>query len=349
VDRQLQERIGQALGCLAKPIMLLDSEGRCAVPAGGRQYKLPTDHPEGRIAAQDGMLFLQTGCSGMIAAAPEGTDPDVLTMAAMLCSALCGGGEGGVLNAYRRLLQSELPANEAETLLAENGIDRAAMRAVMIMSMPNVKRGTAQQTLMETIPMTPVTDILVPVDSRTSVLIKGVAAGEGQDDLQEYAAAVRETVQGETGDEVIIAISDIAPNAGELHNAYLQAEKAAEIGRVFRPEEHVYVYGSMLMERFIADIPAEMAAQYHAMLFNRRTQRVLNDEILETALMFFQKDLNLSDTARQLYIHRNTLVYRLDKIQKFTGLDLRKFDDAVTFRMMLEMKKRGEMKDKKTV
>lgn len=92
------------------------------------------------------------------------------------------------------------------------------------------------------------------------------------------------------------------------------------------------------------DILREMGTRYHGILFNRKTARLFNDEMLHTIEMFFAKDLNLSDTARQLYIHRNTLVYRLDKVQRQTGLDLRKFDDAVTFKMMMLLGKSGKDK-----
>ena len=89
------------------------------------------------------------------------------------------------------------------------------------------------------------------------------------------------------------------------------------------------------------ELPQEISAYYHSLLFNRKTQRLFNEEMLYTIEMFFKKDLNLSDTARQLYIHRNTLVYRLDKVQRQTGLDLRKFEDAVTFKILMELKKCG--------
>ena len=82
-----------------------------------------------------------------------------------------------------------------------------------------------------------------------------------------------------------------------------------------------------------------MGTRYHGILFNRKTARLFNDEMLHTIEMFFAKDLNLSDTARQLYIHRNTLVYRLEKIKKLTGLDLREFDDAIVFKVALMVKK----------
>ena len=96
----------------------------------------------------------------------------------------------------------------------------------------------------------------------------------------------------------------------------------------------------------INSVYREMAEHYHGLLFNRSTARLFSEEMLYTIEMFFKKDLNLSDTARQLYIHRNTLVYRLDKVQRQVGLDLRKFEDAVTFKMLLEMRKCGNNKTK---
>ena len=92
------------------------------------------------------------------------------------------------------------------------------------------------------------------------------------------------------------------------------------------------------------ELPQDISAYYHGLLFNRKDQRLFNEEMLYTIEMFFKKDLNLSDTARQLYIHRNTLVYRLDKVQRQTGLDLRHFDDAVTFKILYKLKRCGQEK-----
>ena len=91
-------------------------------------------------------------------------------------------------------------------------------------------------------------------------------------------------------------------------------------------------------------VPREDSLRYHSLLFNRRTAKLFNEEMLQTIEMFFRKDLNLSDTARQLFIHRNTLVYRLDKVQRQTGLDLRHFDDAVTFKILYKLKRCGQEK-----
>ena len=95
-------------------------------------------------------------------------------------------------------------------------------------------------------------------------------------------------------------------------------------------------------------MPRDMGLRYNAMMFNRKTARLFNEEMIHTIEKFFENSLNLSETARQLYIHRNTLVYRLDKVQRAIGLDLRNFDDAVTFKMMMLLGKSGMEKIRPT-
>lgn len=97
------------------------------------------------------------------------------------------------------------------------------------------------------------------------------------------------------------------------------------------------------MERFLMQTPEETASRYYSLLFNRKTAKLLNEDMLKTITMFFDKNLNLSDASRELYIHRNTLVYRLDKVQKQLGLDLRRFHDAMTFKLLLDLKKRASV------
>ena len=99
------------------------------------------------------------------------------------------------------------------------------------------------------------------------------------------------------------------------------------------------------MERFLNEVSEEMSASYNSRIFNRKTARLFNEEMVHTIETFFDNSLNLSETARKLYIHRNTLVYRLEKVQRAIGLDLRNFDDAVTFKMMMLLgKNKGNRK-----
>ena len=109
----------------------------------------------------------------------------------------------------------------------------------------------------------------------------------------------------------------------------------------------MFTYRNLLLERFLNDVPVDMCASYNTMIFNRKTARLFNDEMVHTIEAFFDNSLNLSETARKLYIHRNTLVYRLEKVQRAIGLDLRNFDDAVTFKMMMLLgKNNGNRKNR---
>ena len=164
------------------------------------------------------------------------------------------------------------------------------------------------------------------------------------DELFQLAEAIEQTLLDEAGKSCVVGIGEPKKTFPEIGESYRESRRAVEVGRIFLTEQHIYVYRSLVLERFLMDIPREMGTRYHGILFNRKTARLFNDEMLHTIEMFFAKDLNLSDTARQLYIHRNTLVYRLDKVQRQTGLDLRKFDDAVTFKMMMLLGKSGKDK-----
>lgn len=342
MEQSVLDEIGGILSSLDSRVLLLDASGTCLAPSAGEKIPLPKHLSLGGVAEKDGRLFLASAREPLIIASDKQSGGDVPLMALRLCESLLTRrrteGEGSL---WYRLLTGTLSAGETESLIRENGIDDA-LRAVMVLQLPALKHGTAQKMLEDNLPLTPGHDVLVPLDSRTAALIKPVSAGDSTQDLMEYAEAVRETLLSEEGEDAVIAVSDIIGEAAALHAAFQHAREAMETGRTFRPEMRVYGYDALLLERFLNDIPPQTAARYHQLLFNRRTARVLTEEILDTVNMFFEKDLNLSDTARQLYIHRNTLVYRLDKIQRLTGLDLRKFDDAVTFRMLLEMKKCAE-------
>ena len=125
------------------------------------------------------------------------------------------------------------------------------------------------------------------------------------------------------------------------------ARSAINIGRIYHSGRTVFAYRNLLLERFLNDVPVDMCASYNTMIFNRKTARLFNDEMVHTIEAFFDNSLNLSETARKLYIHRNTLVYRLEKVQRAIGLDLRNFDDAVTFKMMMLLgKNNGNRKNR---
>ena len=351
MDNRLLFQLEQVLLRLKTPISLLDTEGNCLIPNEDIRFHLPVLTQPGVPVAMEGRLYQ------VCTAAPDWvlmttiSDADGARDAFMLCDAMIGAviaaDEAGndLNNVYQRILQNELSLAELDAMVDEHHIPAGQSRCVLLMHMVQVQQRSAYDILNEILAMNP-GDVLVSMDKHTAALVKDTTGLEDEDELRQYACAVQETLMGETALTVTVGIGEVAKGVGELHASYRQARRAIEIGRVYAPERSIHVYRSMILERFLSDLSPEMAEHYHALLFNRSTARLFGEEMLYTIEMFFKKDLNLSDTARQLYIHRNTLVYRLDKVQKQVGLDLRKFDDAVTFKMLLEMRKCGNNKTK---
>jgi len=351
MDNRLIFQLQQVLAKLRTPISLLDTEGNSLIPNEDIRFTLPPLPQPGASIAQDGRLYQQCASAPQWVIMTTITDADAARDAFVLCDAMIGAvisaSESGndLNNAYQRILQNELSLAELDAVISEHGIPSAVPRCVLLFHMVQVQQRTAYDILDEFLPRSG-GDVLVSMDKHSAAFIKDATGVEDEDELRQFACAVQETLMSEIALSVTVGIGEIAKSVSELHSSFRQARRAIEIGRAYAPERSIHVYRSMMLERFLSDLSPEMAEHYHSLLFNRSTARLFGEEMLYTIEMFFKKDLNLSDTARQLYIHRNTLVYRLDKVQRQVGLDLRKFEDAVTFKMLLEMRKCGNNKTK---
>lgn len=351
MDNRLLYQLQQVLPRLRAPISLLDTEGNSLIPNEDIRFSLPPLPQPGTPISQDGRLYQICTANTNWVIMTTITEMDAARDAFMLCDAMIGAviqaSEAGndLNNAYQRILQNELSLAELDAMVDEHHIQATLPRCVLLMHMVQVQQRSAYEILEELLPRN-AADVLVAMDKHTAAFIKDASGMEDEDELRQFACAVQETLLGEIALPVTIGIGEMAKTVGELHASYRQARRAIEIGRVYAPEHTIHVYRSMMLERFLSDLSPETADHYHGLLFNRSTARLFSEEMLYTIEMFFKKDLNLSDTARQLYIHRNTLVYRLDKVQRQVGLDLRKFEDAVTFKMLLEMRKCGNNKTK---
>ena len=239
---------------------------------------------------------------------------------------------------YRRMLRGELTGSELEALSHEFQLPQSLLRCVLVFHIVQTDNARAFELLRDLTPMQD-KDVLIDMDRHTVALIKDYSDVEDIEELMQFPQALQETLMSETARQMTIGIGSPRNNLSELRESYNEARRAVEVGRIFQPEDSIYAYNRLILERFLMELPADISAAYHNMLFNRKTMRLFNEEMLYTIDMFFKKDLNLSDTARQLYIHRNTLVYRLEKIKKLTGLDLREFDHAIIFKVALMVKK----------
>ncbi|MBP3638211.1 MAG: helix-turn-helix domain-containing protein [Clostridia bacterium] len=342
VDKHLLDQMEAVLSRLSIPVSVIDKDHGGNLPEEVRASL--RDLAEGVPQAIGGMLYLPVKQPAVILSCPDKLPgaKDVLILGGALVASM-GSSEHhseNCFDVYRRALRGELVGAELEALSNEHQLPRNMERCVMVFHMVQTGEARAFELLQDITPMQD-KDVLIDMDRHTVALVKDMTDTETLEELTQYAQALQETLMGETAHQMTVGIGRSRHTIDELRESYDEAKRAIEVGRIFQPEDSIYVFSRLILERFLMELPQDISAYYHSLLFNRKTARLFNEEMLYTIDMFFKKDLNLSDTARQLYIHRNTLVYRLDKVQRQTGLDLRSFEDAVTFKILMELKKCG--------
>ena len=157
-------------------------------------------------------------------------------------------------------------------------------------------------------------------------------------EIAEYVAAVIDTMVSEGFTDLQAGIGTEAGSIFELHRSFDEAMDALQTGTLYHANETLFRYSEQKLERIISQIPVGNRKKILAEYSSICDGEAISDEMMETVRVFFEHDLNITSASRQLFIHRNTLNYRLDKIKRDTGLDLRTFHDAVVFRLILEMK-----------
>ena len=189
-------------------------------------------------------------------------------------------------------------------------------------------------------------DIHLPIDRHLIILVRRVNAEEDKEDLHQLTEALLDSIHQETGVPVVIGVGGVADTLLGIRNSYHEAIEAINAGMLQHPDRRVHIFQDMPLERFIYQVPRQTGKEFFRSVLPKTLPELFNDEMMITIDAFFERSLNISETARKLYIHRNTLVYRLDKVQRITGLDLRKFDDAVTFKMLLMIGRSLEQQSK---
>ena len=179
-------------------------------------------------------------------------------------------------------------------------------------------------------------DTLFPVDYQTAVFIKN-AEGQSSEDIAEFIEAVIGTLETEGITDVHAGISREFPDISALKDSCAEALEALRLGIKYQPKQHVYAADRQTLDQIVDSIPDAQKRIILQTFFRQRPSGGLPEETIETVRVFFKNDLNLTAASKQLFIHRNTLNYRLDKIKKEFGLDLRLFEDAVVFRIISEI------------
>ena len=182
-------------------------------------------------------------------------------------------------------------------------------------------------------------DYVINIGETDIVLVKEVKSANDTKQLEQIAKSIVDTVQAEFYLKVHVGIGSIVSNVKELARSYKDAQVALEVGKVFDTEKNVINYENLGIGRLIYQLPTTLCEMFLQEVFKRGSLESLDRDTLQTIHVFFDNNLNVSETSRKLFVHRNTLVYRLEKIKKLTGLDLREFEHAITFKVALMVKK----------
>ena len=182
-------------------------------------------------------------------------------------------------------------------------------------------------------------DFVININETDIALVKEIRSGIEGRDLEKLACSIVDTLSSEFYTQVSVGIGTVVSSLKELAGSFKEAQMALEVGKVFDTERTIVSYDNLGIARLIYQLPTTLCEMFLKEIFKRGSIDSLDQETLFTIQKFFENNLNVSETSRRLFLHRNTLVYRLEKIKRLTGLDLRKFDDAIVFKVALMVKK----------
>lgn len=182
-------------------------------------------------------------------------------------------------------------------------------------------------------------DLVIDINDKDIALVKEVRPNVESKDLEKLARSICDTLSTEFSCNAVVGIGTRVTGVKELAYSFKEAQVALEVGKVFDTQRAIVSYENLGIARLIYQLPTTLCDMFLKEVFKRGSIESLDQETLFTIQKFFENNLNVSETSRKLFVHRNTLVYRLEKIKKLTGLDLREFDDAIIFKVALMVNK----------
>lgn len=176
---------------------------------------------------------------------------------------------------------------------------------------------------------------LVPMNETTMAVLRPVKAGETPDSMRKIARTIVDTLNMEALTHVQLSYSSVIETLADLCGAFRETTLALKVGKLFYSEQTIFPYNELGVGRLIYQLPATLCENFLKEIFGDDIPDSIDEDTASTVNKFFQNNLNIAETSRQLHMHRNTLIYRLEQVQKHTGLDLRTFEDAMTFKIAI--------------
>lgn len=237
------------------------------------------------------------------------------------------------LNFIKGILRGEVEASEIQSRVKELQLVSNIKRVVFIIKTNKPSRCDIGDIIQSIFPNRN-NDFVVKMDEYNNVLIKELSS-DNEIDVEKIAAMISDTLNSEIMTKTYIGIGGVFSNIGDLTKSYEQAQAALTVGEIFYPGKYLINFEKLGLGRLVYNIPTDLAKKFLNEIFKGKEEEIADEETIITINKLFENNLHVSEASRQLYLHRNTLIYRLEKIQKYTGLDLKNFDDAVVFRMAL--------------
>ncbi len=289
------------------------------------ELSLSPDH----VVRQDGYTYLSMG--EKTAVFPDNPDTDKL-LSSLICDRKALDRPASASALFQRMMTDAQFTPDPE-LYKKCRVKDRQKRCVVVFRATSTS-GKDLYTLLSQIAPVEKNDIVFPTDYQSAVLIRETDC-QDTEELTEFTDAVIGTMESEGITGIKAGIGREAENAETLRDSYHDAVNALYIGSVYHRQDSVYLYTKQALERIVDSIPEGAKKEIRKEYCQLKTSDLLSDEMLETVRVFFRNDLNLTAASKQLFIHRNTLNYRLDKIRKLFGLDLRCFHDAVVFSVIM--------------
>ena len=237
-------------------------------------------------------------------------------------------------NFFQNLLLDNLLLVDIHNRAKKLHLDVNVPRAVFLVEMKQEKDGIVTELLREMF-SAQAGDHITSVDEQNVILIKQLTDNSTPEALENVADTIVDMMNAEAMLNVRVAYGTVVQELKDVSKSYKEAKMALDVGKIFYAEKNVAAYSALGIGRLIYQLPINLCKIFIEEIFGDNVPTDLDEETLNTLNKFFENNLNVSETSRQLFVHRNTLVYRIEKIQKSTGLDLRSFDDALTFKIAL--------------
>ena len=234
----------------------------------------------------------------------------------------------------QNLLLDRYSQVEAFNKAAKLHISPSVRRAVFLVETKQHKDESALATI-RNIFSARTRDFITALDDSGIIVVRELQNTESYEELDGIACMLVDMLNTEAMTSAWVSYSNVADDIMELSDAYKEARTALEVGKIFYAEKNVFGYNQLGIGRLIYQLPTQVCEMFVNEIFGDESLESIDDETLNIIRTFFENNLNLSETSRQLYVHRNTLVYRFEKLQKRFGLDVRTFEDALAFKLAM--------------